>query len=59
MSRAALGKLAERVRDWQNGVEQSAKDAGLDVLRLGLDQVDSVIQLTEFVMERRLRKTRN
>jgi uncharacterized protein (DUF58 family) len=59
MSRAALGKLAGRVRDWQNGVEQSAKDAGLDVLRLGLDQVESVIQLTEFVMERRLRKTKN
>jgi uncharacterized protein (DUF58 family) len=59
MSRGALGRLAGRVRDWQNGVEQSAKDAGLDVLRLGLDQVESVIQLTEFVMERRLRKTKN
>ena len=59
MSRPALGKLAARVRDWQNGVEQSAKDVGLDVLRLGLDQTESVIQLTEFVMERRLRKTKN
>ena len=56
MSRAALGKLASRVRDWQNDVERIAKASGLDVLRLGLDQKDSVIQLTEFVMERRLRK---
>ena len=56
MSRGALGKVASRVRDWQNDVERIAKDAGLDVLRLGLDQTESVIQLTEFVMERRLRK---
>ena len=59
MSRSALGKLANRVRDWQNDVERIAKDVGLDVLRLGLDQTESVIQLTEFVMERRLRKTKN
>jgi uncharacterized protein (DUF58 family) len=58
MSRGALGRVASRVRDWQNGVEQAAKDAGLDVLRLGLDQTEAVIQLTEFVMERRLRKTK-
>lgn len=59
MSRAALGTLASRVRNWQNDVERDAKDVGLDVLRLGLDETDSVIQLTEFVMERRLRKTKN
>jgi uncharacterized protein (DUF58 family) len=58
MSRAALRHLAARVRNWQDGVERVAKDSGLDVLRLGLDQVQSVIALTEFVMERRLRKTR-
>jgi uncharacterized protein (DUF58 family) len=56
MSRGALGHLSERVQSWQRDVERMAKGAGLDVLRLGLDQVDSVIQLTEFVMERRLRK---
>ena len=56
MSRAALRKLARRVRDWQDDVERMAKDHGLDVLRLGLDPVQSIIALTEFVMERRLRK---
>jgi uncharacterized protein (DUF58 family) len=56
MSRAALARLARRVREWQDDVERRAKDEGLDVLRLGLDQVKSVIALTEFVMERRLRK---
>jgi hypothetical protein len=56
MSRKALGRLAGRVREWQDGVERSARDLGLDVLRLGLDQIQSVIALTEFVMERRLRK---
>jgi uncharacterized protein (DUF58 family) len=57
MSRAAIGKLARRVREWQDDVERMAKNEGLDVLRLGLDPVQSVIALTEFVMERRLRKS--
>jgi uncharacterized protein (DUF58 family) len=57
MSRAAMGKLGRRVRDWQDEVERLAKHEGLDVLRLGLDPVQSVIALTEFVMERRLRKS--
>jgi uncharacterized protein (DUF58 family) len=57
MSRAAMSKLARRVREWQDDVERMAKVEGLDVLRLGLDPVQSVIALTEFVMERRLRKS--
>jgi hypothetical protein len=56
MSRGVLKRLSTRVHAWQVDIERTAKDAGLDVLRLGLDQVESVIQLTEFVMERRLRK---
>ena len=56
MSRGALRKLARRVREWQDEVERMAKDNGLDVLRLSLDPVQSVVALTEFVMERRLRK---
>ena len=56
LSRAALRHLAERVRAWQGDVERDAKDAGLDVLKLGLDQTQAVVALTEFVMERRLRK---
>ena len=57
MSRGALRQLARKVREWQDGVERTAKDAGLDVLKLGLDQTQNVIALTEFVMERRLRKS--
>jgi uncharacterized protein (DUF58 family) len=57
MSRGALRQMAGRVRDWQDNVERSAKDAGLDVLRIGLDQMHNVVAMTEFVMERRLRKT--
>jgi uncharacterized protein (DUF58 family) len=57
MSRGAIGKLARRVREWQDDVERMSKNEGLDVLRLGLDPVQSVIALTEFVMERRLRKS--
>jgi uncharacterized protein (DUF58 family) len=56
MSRGVLRRLSTRVHAWQADIEHKAKDAGLDVLRLGLDQIESVIQLTEFVMERRLRK---
>jgi uncharacterized protein (DUF58 family) len=56
MSRGSLRKLARRVREWQDDVERMAKEDGLDVLRLSLDPVQSVIALTEFVMERRLRK---
>ena len=56
MSRGRMRTLARRVGAWQDEVERAAKDAGLDVLRLGLDQTQSLIALTEFVMERRLRK---
>ena len=48
----------QRMRDWQDDVERTAKRSGIDVLRLGLDQVQSVIAITEFVMERRLRKSK-
>jgi uncharacterized protein (DUF58 family) len=56
MSRSALRAMAARIRAWQDEVERIAKDNSLDVLRLGLDRTQSVIALTEFVMERRLRK---
>jgi hypothetical protein len=57
MSRGALRQMAQRVRDWQDNVERTAKSSGIDVLKLGLDQIQSVIAITEFVMERRLRKS--
>jgi uncharacterized protein (DUF58 family) len=56
MSRAALARVARSVREWQDDIERRARDEGIDVLRLSLDQVKSVVALTEFVMERRLRK---
>jgi uncharacterized protein (DUF58 family) len=58
MSRGVLRQMAQRVRDWQDDVERTAKRSGIDVLRLGLDQIQSVIAITEFVMERRLRKSK-
>ena len=58
LSRGAIRHLAGKVRDWQDNVERTSKDLGIDVLRLGLDQVQNVIAITEFVMERRLRKTK-
>jgi uncharacterized protein (DUF58 family) len=57
MSRATLRSLANRARDWQDDVRQMAKHAGMDVLGLGLDEVENAISLSEFVAERRLRKT--
>ena len=55
--RAASCKgLAERVRDWQAGIERQAHEADLDVLRLGVDPNQSLTALLEFVSVRRLRK---
>jgi uncharacterized protein (DUF58 family) len=56
MSRRELRGLAERVREWQDGLERQAHERGLDVLRLSVDQTKSVSALLEFVMVRRLRK---
>jgi len=59
VSRAALAELAEKVRDHQDAVQRAAKDLDLDVVRIGLDQTTADIALSEFVAERRLRKTYN
>jgi uncharacterized protein (DUF58 family) len=56
MSRRTFRALADRARTWQEDVQRMAKDADLDVLRLGLDEVGNAIALSEFVAERRLRK---
>jgi len=57
MSRTELTRLARRVKDWQDDIQRQAKAHDLDVLRLGLDPNQMTITLTEFVVERRLRKT--
>jgi hypothetical protein len=56
MSRRALARMADRVRGWQDEVAAMAKDADLDVVRVGPDVVASDLALADFVAERRLRK---
>jgi uncharacterized protein (DUF58 family) len=56
MSRRELRGLAARVRAWQDDLERQAHERGLDVLRLGVSEEQSLPTLLEFVMVRRLRK---
>jgi uncharacterized protein (DUF58 family) len=56
MSRADLRKAAARVRSWQDAVALQARELGLDVMRLPLDQRQFDIALMEFVVARRLRR---
>jgi uncharacterized protein (DUF58 family) len=56
MSRGTLRALSRRTREWQDKVARSAKDFGLDVLRVGVDEVETSIAIGEFIAERRLRK---
>jgi len=59
VSRRTLAAMADRARAWQDDVQRLAKDFDLDVVRIGLDDAQSDIALSEFVSERRLRKTYN
>jgi uncharacterized protein (DUF58 family) len=56
LSRRELRRLAERVVAWQDDIERVARDAGLDVVRVGLDRWQMETALVEFTAERRLRK---
>ena len=56
MSRRTLGALARRTRSWQDEVARLAKNADLDVLRIGVDEQQTAIAMSEFIAERRLRK---
>ncbi|OFW18051.1 MAG: hypothetical protein A3F69_04330 [Acidobacteria bacterium RIFCSPLOWO2_12_FULL_66_10] len=56
LSRAALRMLSVRTRTWQDEVSRMAKDVGLDVMRIGLDEQQTTIALGEFIAVRRLRK---
>ncbi len=56
VSRREFGQLADRVRLWQDDVGNWARDAGLDVLRFGIDPQRNLHALLEFVVERRLRR---
>ena len=56
MSRGALSAMSAKTRRWQDEVSRMAKDASLDVLRIGVDETETTIALSEFIAERRLRK---
>jgi len=56
LSRRALQTLSVKTRTWQDEVSRMAKDAGLDVLRIGIDEQQTAIALSGFIAERRLRK---
>jgi uncharacterized protein (DUF58 family) len=56
VSRRELARLASRVEQWQDQVMGMARDADLDMVRVGLDRWEMETTLVEFVRERRLRK---
>jgi uncharacterized protein (DUF58 family) len=56
LSRREARGLRARVEAWQDDVATHARRAGLDVLRLGADQIKFDIALLEWVHERRLRR---
>jgi hypothetical protein len=59
ISRRQYRDLGARARRWQKDVQRTAKATGLDVVTIGLDQAAGDIALSEFVIERRLRKTKS
>ena len=57
VSKRQYAQLADQAKGWQDRVQTQAKAVDLDVVVIGLDQAKTDIALTEFVVERRLRKT--
>ena len=55
-SRRELTRLATRVEEWQAEVARLARDADLDLVRVGLDRWEMETTLSAFTAERRLRK---
>jgi uncharacterized protein (DUF58 family) len=55
-SRREMRRLAARVEEWQTEIGRVARDAGLDVVRVGLDRWEMENTLVAFAAERRLRK---
>jgi uncharacterized protein (DUF58 family) len=56
VSRREFNRLATRVDEWQQEIIRLARDADLDIVRVGLDRWEMETTLVEFVAERRLRK---
>jgi uncharacterized protein (DUF58 family) len=59
ISRRAYRQMASRAAAWQEELRAAAKDVDVDVVTIGLDQTQSDVALSEFVVERRLRKTKS
>ena len=56
LSRREMRKLADRVEEWQQEIQRLAREAGLDIARVGLDRWEMETVLVNLVAERRLRK---
>jgi uncharacterized protein (DUF58 family) len=56
LSRREVRRLAARISEWQDEIERLARDADLDVVRVGLDRWEMETALVKFTAERRLRK---
>jgi len=56
VSRREFAHLADRVEQWQEEILRLARDADLDMVRVGLDRWEMETTLFEFLAERRLRK---
>ncbi len=56
LSHREVKRLAARVGEWQDDIGRQAREAGLDVVRVGLDRWAMETALVEFTAERRLRK---
>jgi len=56
LSRRELRRLAARIGEWQDEIERLARDADLDIVRVGLDRWEMETALVKFTAERRLRK---
>lgn len=56
VSRREFNRLAARIEEWQEEMLRLARDADLDMVRVGLDRWEMETILVEFVAERRLRK---
>jgi uncharacterized protein (DUF58 family) len=58
VSRREMSRLASRVGEWQEKTMHLAREAGLDIVRVGLERWQMENTLVEFVAERRLRKVK-
>jgi uncharacterized protein (DUF58 family) len=56
LSRRELRQLVMRIEEWQAEIHTLARDADLDIVRVGLDRWEMETALVNFVAERRLRK---